>query len=46
VFLLGKLASEHAPTNHGGWHQSHCLGSFHANLVASQRLLDWDIMAA
>jgi hypothetical protein len=46
VFLLGKLASKHAPPDHGGWLPSHHLGSLHTKLVASLRLLIWDIMAA
>ena len=37
VFLLGKLASENAPTNHGGRLPSRHLGSLHAELVASLR---------
>ncbi len=37
VFLLGKLASENAPTNHGGWLPSRRLGSLHAESVASSR---------
>jgi hypothetical protein len=44
VFLLGKLASKHAPTNHGGGLPSRCLGSLHAEWVASLRLPIWYTM--
>jgi hypothetical protein len=37
VFLLGKLASKHAPTNHGGRLPSHCLRILHAELVTLAR---------
>ncbi len=45
-FLLGKLASKHAPTNHGGRLPSRQLDSIHAKLVDSLRQPIWDIMAA
>jgi len=35
VFLLGKLASEHAPTDHDGWLPSCHRGRLHAKSVAS-----------
>ena len=35
--FLGKLASKHAPTNHGGWLPSRRLGNLHAKLVTSSR---------
>jgi hypothetical protein len=37
VFLLGKLASEHAPTDHDGRLLSRRRGSLHAESVASLR---------
>jgi hypothetical protein len=45
VFLLGKLASKHAPTNHGGRLSSHCRGSLHTKSVASLCPPIWYIMA-
>ena len=45
--LLGKLASEHAPSDHGGRLPSRRLGSLHADeLVASLRPPIRYIMAA
>ena len=44
--LLGKLASGHAPSDHGGRLPSHRLGSHHADLVASLRPPIREIMAA
>jgi hypothetical protein len=38
VFLLGKLASKYAPTDHDGRLPSRRRGSLHAELVASLRL--------
>jgi len=38
VFLLGKLASKHAPTNHDGRLLSRRRGSLYAKWVASSRL--------
>jgi hypothetical protein len=46
MFLLGKLASKHAPTNHGGQHQSRQLGSLHTKLVTLPHLPGVDIVAA
>jgi hypothetical protein len=46
VFLLGKLASKHAPPNHGGRLPSRRLSNLHTQLVASLCPLIWDIMAA
>jgi hypothetical protein len=45
VFLLGKLASKHAPTNHDGRLLSRRHGSLHAKLVASLCPPIWYIMA-
>ncbi len=45
VFLLGKLASKHAPTNNDGRLLSRRRGSFHTKLVASLRLPIRYIMA-
>ena len=45
MFLLGKLASKHAPTNHGGRLPSHCCGSLNAELVTSSCPLIQYIMA-
>ena len=45
VFLLGKLASKHAPTNHDGRLLSRRRGSLHAESVASSRPLIRYIMA-
>jgi hypothetical protein len=44
--LLGKLASEHAPSDHGGRLPSRRLGSLHAESVASLHPPIRDIMAA
>jgi hypothetical protein len=44
VFLLGKLASKHAPSDHGGRLPSRHLGSLHAESVASLRPPIRDIM--
>jgi hypothetical protein len=44
--LLGKLASEHTPSDHGGRLPSHSLGSLHAKSVTSSRPPFRDIMAA
>jgi hypothetical protein len=46
VFLLDKLASEHAPTSHDGQLPSHHLVSLHAKLVTSLRHHIWHIVAA
>ncbi len=46
VFLLGKLASEHTPTDHGGRLPSRRLNSPHAKSVDSLHQLIRDIMAA
>jgi len=43
--LLGKLASKHAPSNHGGRLPSRRLGSLHAESVASLRPPIQDVMA-
>ena len=45
-FALGKLANEHAPSDHGGRLPSRRLGSLHAELVASSSPPIWNIMAA
>jgi len=44
MFLLGKLASKHAPTNHDVRLLSRLRGSLHAELVASSRPPIWYIM--
>jgi len=44
--LLGKLASEHTPSDHGGRLPSRRLCSLHAELVASSRPPIRNIMAA
>ena len=44
--LLGKLASKHTPSEHGGRLPNRPLCSLHAELVASLRPPIWNIMAA
>ena len=44
--LLGKLASKHTPSDHGGRLLSRRLGSLHAESVASSCPPIWNIMAA
>jgi hypothetical protein len=44
--LLDKLASEHAPTNHGSRLPSRCFDSLHAKSVDSLHQPIRDIMAA
>jgi len=44
VFLLGKLASKYAPTNHDGRLLSRRRGSLNAESVASSRPPIWYIM--
>ena len=44
--LLGKLAREHTPSDHGGRLPSRRLGSLHAKSVASPRPPIGNIMAA
>ena len=43
--LLGKLASEHSPSDHGGRLTSRHLSSLHAESVTSLRPPIWYIMA-
>ena len=45
-FARGKLASEHAPSDHGGQLPSRHLSSLHAKMVASSRQPIRDIMVA
>jgi hypothetical protein len=45
-FARGKLASEHAPSDHGGRLPSRRLGSLHAESVASLHPPIRDIMVA
>jgi len=44
--LLGKLASEHTPSEYGGWLPSRRLRSLHAKSVASSRPPIGNIMVA
>jgi hypothetical protein len=46
VCFLGKLASEHTPSDHGSRLPSRCLNSLHSKSVASSRPPIRNIMAA